>query len=661
MYIDGNQLTRRVHVTDGAQLFQRNFWVDDCFVSSFPYSCFAYAAGGGARVEFRDAIFSDAGCTSWSESNGITAMVNTAKFVKPLTFKTKEVDERRLHIDDTGWVPFVPPNAYWRLINVTLSCTGNITHDLPPNFVVLQDTRWRKEVYAMVVTVIPILGATVWWMLGKGYFSPPQEVHIARKKGFELLDELGYGRFGKVYRARHRSSSKVVAVKVINLKPTDWKQLRAAWRECQLMSKVKHSSCIKVITYYSARMSPYIKPPGGGGGAADEQPQNAAVPVRAATPVFNINNMNDNRNNVSTSSSGGYVSKLGIYDVTAALNEFAANSLSGSRLKAAAEEVLIGRTPFTSAIIRTVSSTRTAWNELDASISPRNSDTAALTDSTGDGGREYDASTGDGSSGPTSSRSSDLDATMSEAGLPLDNLVLQVHLVMEFADQGTLQERVIAGVFKNSPYSSISSAAAAAATTAANTGGGNSAVSIIKKLPNVAHVVETALDIARGLATLHSASHRMVHRDLSPNNILLISEFNERGFRAVLSDFGLTTVVALGATHKTSEAKGTLAYMPPELLSNSVVSVGVDIYSVGILIVFMLSGREPYERMNAGQIISHKLNSGDEQIPIPSFLRTVNDPRIFELLNLVKQCTHYDRRKRPSAEKLVKALEALTV
>lgn len=654
MYIDGNQLTRRVHITDGAQFFQRNFWVDDCFVSSFPYTCFAYAAGGGARVEFRDAIFSDARCVRWSESNGITAMVNTAKFVKPLSFKTKEIDERRLHIDDTGWVPFVPPNAYWRLVNVTLSCTGNVTHDLPPDFVVFQDTRWRKREYAMVVTAIAILGATVWWMLAKGYFSPPQEVHIARKKGFELLNELGYGRFGKVYRARHRSSSKVVAVKVINLKPTDWKQLRAAWRECQLMSKVKHSSCVRVITYYSARMTPYIKSPGGGGGSAtEEQPHRAAAAVRAATPSLNENNKH---NNISTSSSGGDGSKFGIYEVTAALNEFAANSLSGSKLRAAAEEVLTGRTPFSSTIIRTGNFSPPDWNELDKSISPRNSNsnTAALAGVNGSVEKNNNASSKDGDSDLTSPRSSNPDDALVAAGLPLDSLVLQVHLVMEFADQGTLQERVIAGVFKNSPYSSLSS------TAAANTVGGTSTGNDIKKLPNVAHVVETALDIARGLATLHSASHRMVHRDLSPNNVLLISEFNERGFRAVLSDFGLTTVVALGTTHKTSEAKGTLAYMPPELLDNSVVSTGVDIYSLGVLIVFMLSGSEPYEKMNPGYIISHKLNSGDDQIPIPSILRTVNDPRMFELLNLVKQCTYHDRRKRPSAEEVVKALEALT-
>jgi serine/threonine protein kinase len=651
MYIDGNQLTSRVLITEGAQLLQRNFWVDDCFISSFPYTCFSFAAGGGSRIEFRDSIFSDARCMRWSESNGITAMVNTAKFVKPLTFKTQELDERRLHVEDTGWVPFVPPTAYWRLVNVTLSCTGNITHELPADFVVFKDSSWGKKDFALLVTILATMAASLWWMLGKGYFSPPQEVHIARKKGFELINELGYGRFGKVYRARHRSSSKIVAVKVINLKPTDWKQLRAAWRECQLMSKVKHSSCIKVITYYSARITPYSKQDSSSDSTADDlkhikhRPA-ANTAVRSASPPLNSGSDPSH----PSSGDGG---KFGIYEVTAALNEFAANSLSGSRLLAAAEEVLTGRTPFTSTIIQTGSITPPDFRNLDRRASPgnsNNSNAATLVRNSGGGdGGEEPTTTTDWSSGRNETSSDPEDAA---AGLSLESLVLQVHLVMEFADQGTLQERVTAGVFKNtSPYSSASAAANTTNRSPANDS---------RKLPNISHVIDTALDIARGLATLHSPAHRMVHRDLSPNNVLLISEFNERGFRAVLSDFGLTTVVALGATHKTSEARGTLAYMPPELLENSVVSTGVDIYSLGILIVFMLSGSEPYDRMNAGNIITHKLTNGDNQIPIPSMLRGINDQRMFELLNLVRQCTYAGRRERPTAEDVVSVLERLT-
>ena len=48
----------------------------------------------------------------------------------------------------------------------------------------------------------------------------------------------------------------------------------------------------------------------------------------------------------------------------------------------------------------------------------------------------------------------------------------------------------------------------------------------------------TALDIARGLEYLHHPSRRLVHCDMSAANILLATHSDERGFRALLSDFG---------------------------------------------------------------------------------------------------------------------------
>ena len=50
-------------------------------------------------------------------------------------------------------------------------------------------------------------------------------------------------------------SGKLVAVKVINIKPTEWEQLRSVWRECQIMGTINHGSCIRIITYYSARIA----------------------------------------------------------------------------------------------------------------------------------------------------------------------------------------------------------------------------------------------------------------------------------------------------------------------------------------------------------------------------------------------------------------------
>lgn len=90
--------------------------------------------------------------------------------------------------------------------------------------------------------------------------------------------------------------------------------------------------------------------------------------------------------------------------------------------------------------------------------------------------------------------------------------------------------------------------------------------------------------MADGLAYLHSDSLRLIHHDLSASNVLLISDdTSSRGFRALLSDFGLTTMLGLDVSHKTSDLKGTLAYMPPEAFEHGHVSTELDIYSFGAL------------------------------------------------------------------------------
>jgi len=174
-------------------------------------------------------------------------------------------------------------------------------------------------------------------------------------------------------------------------------------------------------------------------------------------------------------------------------------------------------------------------------------------------------------------------------------------------------------------------------------------------------VIETAIDIARGVAYLHSPNRRLVHRDISPSNILLMSEFNSRGFRAVLSDFGLSTIMALALTHKTSDTKGTVAYMPPECFTDSIVSTSTDIYSMGVLLLFMLTGKEPYRGMTTGQIVHAKMSAGHDQVPILNELERSENTCVHGLVDIIKNCTHFDRKQRMSAAELCRQLEDLAL
>ena len=127
-----NQLIQRVKVTDGAHLTQMNMWADDCVIPEMPFSCFTVCSGGGARIHLHNFEMSDATCTRVRDSKGISTMIFAAQYAKALTVKVRKVNERTTVIEDTGWVPYLGPSAYWRMQNLTFSCTGNVTHTLPP-------------------------------------------------------------------------------------------------------------------------------------------------------------------------------------------------------------------------------------------------------------------------------------------------------------------------------------------------------------------------------------------------------------------------------------------------------------------------------------------------------------------------------------------------
>ncbi len=122
------------------------------------------------------------------------------------------------------------------------------------------------------------------------------------------------------------------------------------------------------------------------------------------------------------------------------------------------------------------------------------------------------------------------------------------------------------------------------------------------------------VDVRRLLDQITSAlaaTHRqgIVHRDLKPANILL----DELG-NAYLSDFGIAKDMEVDARLTLpGTLMGSPAYMAPEQLRGEAVSVQSDIYSLGIILFELLSGKLPFEARNVATLIQQQLNT-----PLPS-------------------------------------------
>ena len=139
----------------------------------------------------------------------------------------------------------------------------------------------------------------------------------------------------------------------------------------------------------------------------------------------------------------------------------------------------------------------------------------------------------------------------------------------------------------------------------------------------LAHCLQTALAVGGGLRYAHQRG--LVHRDIKPANVL----FDGQG-TAVLTDFGIARLLQADVGMTAPEVLvGTPSHVAPELVRGDRGDVRADIYSFGVLLFEMLTGRLPFETDNALAMVSHHLETPP---PRPGTLRAELPARLDEIV-----------------------------
>ena len=151
-----------------------------------------------------------------------------------------------------------------------------------------------------------------------------------------------------------------------------------------------------------------------------------------------------------------------------------------------------------------------------------------------------------------------------------------------------------------------------------------------------------AAAVMRGMLTGLSVAHAkgMVHRDIKPDNVLI-----DTSSRVKLSDFGLVRAAA-ETTQSTDQIVGTVAYLSPEQVDGGALTAASDVYSAGIVLFELLTGRTPFSGETP---LAHAYARLRSDVPAPSSL-IAGVPKLFDELVATATARNPHDRFHDSAE-----------